>query len=192
MAISADRRLHDAALHRLAMNCLPILLSNIGMAGAAEVWNRGAKFHCLSAFQFVRRAMTGVAAGRRPIAMADSLPVYAALVIAHHVRVAGGTRRLGDAFRVGIFLMPGVAVLAGDAAVGVGLNLVRDVAVTGNAGFIVDGRLVRGLPAALGGRAGLCEQASRHQYEKNSQQDHGHSGRHFRSTIAAEQPALLE
>src|SRR5690242_15800288 len=112
--------------------------------------------------------MAGVAAGRRPIAMADSLPMHAALVITHHVRVAGGTRRLGDAFRVGILLMPGVAVLAGDAAMGVGLDFVRDITVAGYARFIVSGRLVRGgLPAALGGRAGLREQASRQQYRKN-------------------------
>src|SRR5690242_5920410 len=99
--------------------------------------------------------------------MAHSLPMHAALVITYHVRVAGGTRRLGDAFRVGIFLMPGVAVLAGDAAMGVGLDFVRDVAVAGDARFIVDGRLVRGgLPAAMGSRTGLREQASRQQYEK--------------------------
>jgi hypothetical protein len=125
--------------------------------------------------------------------MADSLPMHAALVITYHVRVAGGTRRLGDTFRVGIFLMPGVAVLARDAAMGVGLDFVRNIAVAGYARFIVGSRLVRsGLPAALGGRAGLREQASRQQYEKNPQQDHGYSGRHFRSTIAAEQPTLFE
>lgn len=62
--------------------------------------------------------------------------------------------------------MPGVAGLAGKSAVGVALDLVRDIAVAGHASFIVDGRLVRrGLPAALGGRAGLREQASRQQYQ---------------------------
>jgi hypothetical protein len=89
--------------------------------------------------------------------------------------------------------MLGMAVLAGEPAVSVGLDFVRDIAVAGHACFIVNGRLVRGgRPAALGGRAGLREQASRQQYQKNPQQDHGYSGRHFRSTIAAEQPTLFE
>lgn len=193
MAIRADRRLHDAALHRLAMNSFAILLRDITVTGAAKIWHRSAKFYCLCTFQFVGRSMAGVAAWRRPITLAYSLPMYAALVITYHVRMAGDTSGLGNAFRVGIVLMSGVAVLAGDAAVGVGLDFVRDVAVAGYARFIVDGRLVRGgLPSALGGRAGLREQASRQQYQKNPQQDHGYSGRHFRSTIAAEQPTLVE
>jgi hypothetical protein len=74
-----------------------------------------------------------------------------------------------------------MAGLAGESAVDMGLDFVRDIAVAGYARFIVDGRLVRGgLPTALGGRAALGEQASRQQYQKNPQQDHGHSGRHFR------------
>lgn len=64
MAISTDRRLHDAALHRLAMNSFPVLLSNVAMAGAAKVWHRRAKLYGLGAFQLMRRSMAGVAAWR--------------------------------------------------------------------------------------------------------------------------------
>jgi hypothetical protein len=66
---------------------------------------------------------------------------------------------------MGIFLMPGVAVLAGESIVGVVLYLVCDVTMAGNASLIIRRRLARGsrlatLSAGIRGH----EDASRQQH----------------------------
>lgn len=165
VTIGADRRLRCATLDGLAVDTLLILLRNVAVAGAAKVWHRCAKLCGLGAFQFVRRSMAGIATRRCPITVAYSLSVYAALVITYHVRVAGGTRRLGNAFGMGISLMPGVAVLAGEPAVGVVLYLVCDVTMAGNADLVIRRRLASGTRlATLGARIRWHEDASRQQH----------------------------
>jgi len=63
---------------------------------------------------FMRRAMTGVAFGCGGIAFPDFLPMDAAGVFSGYLLVAAGTRRLGDAGRVGVLFMLYVAGRATD------------------------------------------------------------------------------
>src|SRR5579859_298296 len=117
----------------------------------------------------MRFSMAGGAVRRCAVPFARGLAVHAVAVVLGNRTVATGAGRLGNPFRMRVFLMLHMAALARNAGVGMRLDLVADLLVTREAELIIRraGRWARcSRPsAALRGRGNSHQKHQRDQGE---------------------------
>src|SRR5690349_3895093 len=116
--------------------------------------------------------MAGGTVRRGTVSFAGSLRMFAMRIVSGDVRVAGGTRRLGYAFRMRILLMLGMTGRTTHVRMCMPFDLVADIHVAREAKLVIGRLCSRG---RLRGASGLPIAGARYQSHHDPCQSHERS-----------------